>query len=99
MKRHSVGQWGGRPPFGYTTEKQPGGGSILVSNNEAPLVAEMFARYASGKHSLSHLRDSLNESGVLKSRFSIWYVLSNRAYRGIVMHGRHVKSQFHAKPE
>ena len=26
MKRHSVGQWGGKPPFGYTTEKQPGGG-------------------------------------------------------------------------
>ena len=59
----------------------------------------MFTRYASEKHSLSHLRDFLNESGVLKSRYSIWYVRSNRAYIGMVMHGRPVKSQFHVKPE
>jgi site-specific DNA recombinase len=99
QRRYSEGKWGGTPPFGYNTEKQPEGGSILVPNDKAPLVTEMFTRYASGKYSLSDLRDYLNEHGVLKSRYAIWYILSSTVYLGMIRHGMYARSQFMAKPE
>jgi site-specific DNA recombinase len=113
MKRHEEGKWGTKAPFGYAThqlgckqrdcpvcQEHTGNGSILVpSQEESELVTEMFTRYASGKHSLMDLRDFLNEHGVMKSRYSIWYILTNRAYLGEVPHGRGVNSQFHPKPE
>jgi site-specific DNA recombinase len=113
MKRHEEGKWGTKAPFGYTTHQlgckqrdclvcqdHTGYGSILVpKQGEAELVTEMFARYASGKYSLMNLRDFLNGAGASKSRYSIWYILTNRAYLGEVPHGRGVNSQFHPAPE
>lgn len=99
MKRHSEGKWGGKAPFGYTTEKRPGGSVLIPRGGEAVLVAEMFTMYASGKYSLSDLRDFLNDAGVLKSRYAINYILRNQTYTGKVPHGRYVNSQFHQKPE
>jgi site-specific DNA recombinase len=98
QRRFNEGKWGGTPPFGYSNQKHPDGGSVLVPNDEAPLITEMFTRYASGKHSLNDLRRYLKESGHLKSRYAIWYVLTNEVYVGRVKHGRYARSQFMAKP-
>jgi site-specific DNA recombinase len=98
QRRFNEGKWGGTPPFGYSNQKHPDGGSVLVPNDEAPLITEMFHRYASGKHSLNDLRRYLKESGHLKSRYAIWYILTNEVYVGRVKHGRYARSQFMVKP-
>lgn len=47
-------------------------------------MTEMYKRYACGDHSLSDLRDFLNENGYLKSRYAVPYILKNLVYLGIV---------------
>ncbi|HZA24913.1 MAG TPA: recombinase zinc beta ribbon domain-containing protein, partial [Dehalococcoidia bacterium] len=112
MKRHTEGKWNGKPVFGYSIHQlrddprncevcrqHSPGGCILVPNEQAPLVTEMFQRYASGKHSLMDLRRFLNQFGVLKGRSGILYILTNRTYLGLAPHGRNVRSQFHPAPD
>ncbi len=102
QRRFKEGKWGGAPPFGYTTRKlsqTEGGGSILMPDEDAPLVVELYQRYGSGKHSLADLRSFLNEAGYLKSRYAVWYVLKNQVYLGMVPHGKFSRSQFMPKPE
>jgi site-specific DNA recombinase len=98
QRRFQEGKWGGGAPFGYDTKHDPEGGSILVPNQDAPLVTEMFHRYASGKNSINDLRRYLNECGHVRSRYSIWYILKNEVYAGLVKHGKFSRSQFMAKP-
>jgi site-specific DNA recombinase len=99
MKRHTEGKWNGKPAFGYSLEKHPEGGVYLVPNEQAPLVTEMFTRYARGKDSLNGLRDFLRESGIFKSRYAIWYILKNLTYLGMVPHGINDRSPFKPKAE
>jgi site-specific DNA recombinase len=99
MKRHTEGKWNGKPVFGYGLEKHPEGGSYLVPNEQSPLVTEMFTRYASGKCSLMDLRDFLNEAGIKKSRYSIWYIIKNPVYLGLLPHGLNDRSPFKPKAE
>ena len=112
MKRFEDGKWNGKPLLGYAIHQlkcDPGdcdicrehgkGGCILVPNAQAPLVTEMFQRYASGRHSLSDLRDLLNEAGVLRSRHGIQYTLTNKVYLGMIPHGKNPTSQFMPTPE
>ena len=98
QRRFSEGKWGTPAPFGYDNWKDPEGGSTLAQNTEAPIVTEMFHRYAGGKNSLSDLRNYLNENGHLKSRYAISYILKNPVYLGIVQHGRFARSEFMPKP-
>ena len=102
QRRFKEGKWGGSPPFGYITRKlsqTEGGGSILMPNEDAPLVVELYQRYGSGKHSLADLRSFLNGAGHVKSRYAVWYVLKNQVYLGMVPHGKFSRSQFMPKPE
>jgi site-specific DNA recombinase len=99
QRRFHEGKWGTAPPFGYTSQKHPTGGSVLVPSKDAPLVTEMFQRYASGKHSLADLHDFLNEAGYVKSRYAVGYILKNRTYLGMVPHGKFSHSEFFPKPE
>jgi hypothetical protein len=98
QRRFHEGKWGSSPPFGYDSKHDPEGGSILVPNQDAPLLTEMFQRYATGKHSLNDLRRYLKDCGHVRSRYSIWYILTNVVYVGLVKHGRYSRSQFMAKP-
>jgi site-specific DNA recombinase len=99
QRRYKEGYWGGPAPFGYDSVKQPEGGSILVPNADAPLVTEMFSRYASGKHSLSDLRDYLNSHGHRRHRFFVYWAMKNSVYAGKVRHGIFCNSAFQPKPE
>jgi len=55
------GQWlGGRPPLGYTREKD--GKKLLINENEAKIVREMFELYLKG-NSLLKVANILNEEG------------------------------------
>ena len=99
QRRFSEGKWGSPAPFGYENQKHPEGGTVLSPNTEAPTVTEIFERYAGGKHSLSDLRNYLNENGHLKSRYAISYILKNPVYLGILQHGQHSRSQFFPKPD
>jgi site-specific DNA recombinase len=98
--RFENGYWQSAAPLGYQLERLEGGGIVLAPHPiEAPIVTQLYQRYASGKHSLSDLRRYLNEHGIVKSRFSIWYVLKSRVYVGEIMHGRYSKSPFGPKPD
>ena len=99
QRRFQEGKWGSSAPFGYDSRHDPEGGSILVPNQGAPLVTEMFQQYATGKNSLNDLRRYLKDNGHVRSRYSIWYILTNVVYVGLVKHGRYARSQFMAKPE
>ena len=97
--RAKEGKWGSRPPIGYRNEKAPDGGTVLVPSEQAPLVVELFTRYAGGKETLLSLREFLKEHGVSKSKFAIHYILSNRVYLGTVRHGRYSRSKLAPHPE
>jgi site-specific DNA recombinase len=99
MKRFNGDKWNGKPLLGYDVRRLEQGGAVLVPSDQASLVTEMFRRYATGKHSLSDLRDFLNEAGVLRSRHGIQYILVNQVYLGMVPHGKNPTSPFNPKPE
>jgi len=55
------GQWlGGRPPFGYTRDKE--GKKLIIDKDEAKIVREMFELYLKG-NSLLKVSSILNEKG------------------------------------
>ena len=102
MARFENGYWSSKPPFGFVTERQPEGGSILVpKQGEAELIPQMFEMYASGKNSLREVQRWLNANLVekQKSRRGIDQILQSRVYLGEVPYGRYVDSEFHARPE
>lgn len=99
-RRASEGKWsGGSAPMGYSIERHPEGGCVLVPNDDAPLVREMFKRYATGKHNLRNLRDFLNEHGHIVTKQSILNMLKNPAYTGVVRQGYFSKSNLIAGPK
>jgi site-specific DNA recombinase len=92
------GKWASSVPFGYSLQRLPEGGCILVPHpQEAPIVTELFHRYATGKVSLNNLRTYLNENGYSKSRTFIAYILKSVTYLGIVQSGRFARSPFMPK--
>jgi DNA invertase Pin-like site-specific DNA recombinase len=99
QRRFSEGKWGSAAPFGYTSQKDASSGSVLAPNAEAPLVAELFQKYAAGGCSLGDLQRMVKDAGYTKSRYAVDYILKNPVYLGIVQHGRFARSQFMPKPE
>jgi len=72
------GQWlGGRTPLGYTREKD--GKKLLINENEARIVKEMFALYLQG-NSLLKVASILNEKGY---RSRIGKQKDGRSYGGL----------------
>lgn len=98
-RRSSEGKWNGAAPLGYSAENHPDGGRVLVPNEDAPLVTQMFKRYATGKHNLRNLRDYLNEHGHVVTRGSIWYLLRNPVYTGTIRHGHWSHSEVMPRPK
>ena len=102
MKRFKNGYWSSKPPFGFDTERQKEGGSILVPKpGEAELIPQMFEMYATGRFSLREVQRWLNASlaDKQKSRRGINQIFQSRVYLGEVPYGRYVDSDFHSKPE
>lgn len=73
-------------PYGYDKEKQ-GRGFVLIPNNEAPTVQNIFEAAASGK-SVRSIAKSLNDRGILTRRGGKWsettirQILKNPVYIG-----------------
>jgi site-specific DNA recombinase len=102
-KRHRVkeGKWsGGVAPIGYDTVKHSESGRELVPNDDAPLVRELFTMYASGKYTLNDLRNFMNEKrGSVLTRGSIWNLLRNPVYIGMIRHGYWSRSKVMPRPK
>lgn len=99
------GGWIGLPPYGYQAQhdydrrgERVRGSDCLVPSDDADTVRLIFALYATGSHSDSSLRDTLNERGltifhpktgqrVPFQRDSIGGILRNPAYIGVVRCG------------
>lgn len=63
---------------------------LAVHDDEAALVRQMFARYASGEHSINTITDWLLRVSLSRkwNRASVRYTLTNPAYAGDVVWGR-----------
>jgi DNA invertase Pin-like site-specific DNA recombinase len=92
------GMWmGGIPPLGYRAQ----GGKLLVIDNEAEIVCDIFRRYAE-LGSVRLLKDELDARGIKSkswmaasgrliggkpfSRGALYLILQNRLYRGEIVH-------------
>ena len=88
-------------PFGFKNVPHPTGGITLEANDDAPIVVEVFRRYASGQHTLASLRDYIVEAGASptkpKTRGSVHNLLKNPAYAGKLRHGAHARSNMQVK--
>jgi site-specific DNA recombinase len=99
-RRAAEGKWsGGFAPMGYDIERHPDGGCVLVPNDDAPLIREMFKRYATGKHNLRNLRDFMNERGHIITKQSLLNILKNPVYTGVVRQGYFSRSNLMAGPK
>lgn len=84
-RRVRSGLWQGRPPYGYRLLPDKRG--IEPHPNEAPVVGELFKRFAAGA-SLVALTQWLNSEGIPSQRNASWWhgtladVLANPAYVG-----------------
>jgi DNA invertase Pin-like site-specific DNA recombinase len=99
--------WPGPAPVGYSIRRVPcpgtNKGSIarLEPDEDAPMVREMFERYATGKVGLRAIADHLNARGVKAPRGGAWTncsvraVLNNQAYLGITLYNRRSRAKFH----
>lgn len=90
------------PPFGFNKERQ-GRGFVLTPNEYAPVVKEIFERYASGE-GIASIARYLNAKGVkpvLKSSFTyhtIRRILDNKAYIGY-LYSRRENNYYKGKHE
>ena len=102
--RARQGKWGGPPPIGYDLKKSLDergfdDGSILVPNQDANLVQEVFDRYASGRSSLRELTLYLASQDRKMSRQGLGGLLKNRTYLGKIIYGKQARSQFTSNAE
>jgi site-specific DNA recombinase len=67
-----------RPPFGYRKDEQ---GKLVVDEQRAPLVVELFERRAGGAN-VGQLTRFLQGEGVEISKSGVRSILKNRAYLG-----------------
>lgn len=99
------GRWVcGEPPFGYATEG-PRGGRVLVPSADAPLVVEMFERYARGE-SLESIAGWLRGLGLRRANARasprawaanvVGRLLQWPVYLGMVAHGEDSARGLHA---
>ncbi len=95
IPRARDGKWNGAAPIGYDVVKAPDGkGSILSRNADAPLVRELFRRYADGHNSIRSLCIDAGKRGLTASVTGVRWILNNRVYMGKVVYGRQSRSQF-----
>lgn len=95
------GKWSGIPPFGYSCVPHPEGGRVLEPNQDAPLVAEVFKRYLTGRYTLADLRDYLSAHSTAPRRptrrSSVHKLLTNPVYAGVIRFGRQSHSRIQIK--
>lgn len=91
-EKRRAGEWTGTVPFGYVSvmidEKKRLRSDIVTNPLTADYVKQIFEMYLSGKHSVSTIRNYLNEEGVkttkgmIFSTSSVHAILSNTFYYG-----------------
>jgi site-specific DNA recombinase len=88
------GMYPGRAPFGY--RNNPVARAIDIDQQKAPILRRIFERYASGRYSLTSLREALiAEDGVKLNRAYLEKILKNVFYiarfvwRGVEYQGCH----------
>lgn len=93
-QKAAQGGWPARAPFGYRNVRRDGPGrrdeSVLEPDDQAPLVAWAFERYATGELSLEALTEALADKG-LRDRLgnppgksAVHGMLRNPVYAGVV---------------
>jgi DNA invertase Pin-like site-specific DNA recombinase len=101
----SLGGWPNYPPYAYRIERRPcpeweGGLPVLVPDDKAWVVRELFQRYASGEWGLRQLAADLNARGIKAAHGGPWCaesvrrVLLNEAYVGTTVYNRTSRGKF-----
>jgi site-specific DNA recombinase len=88
------GSYPGRPPFGYRNNKAER--TVEADLEKAPVVKRLFELYATGRHSLSSLREAIAvEFGIRLSRAYLGMALNNPFYVGSFRWGKKLYSGTH----
>ena len=74
---------GGRPPLGYKVEK----GKVLIDENTAPIVKELFELYGTGDYTLEEIYQSFIKKGYTNNgkplkRSAFYRIILNERYYG-----------------
>jgi len=101
-RKAATGIWPARAPLGYLNVAKPDGRRVVEPDPvRGPLVARLFAWYATGNYSLSQLSVKGAESGLVTRvsekplPSSLVHILTSRIYmgefswRGVLSHGVH----------
>ena len=89
------GMYAGRAPFGYRNNKAER--TIEVHTENAAIVKRIFELYASGQHSLEHLRSVIRtETGKTFAKSHMHTVLTNPFYIGNFIWGNKIYRGTHA---
>jgi hypothetical protein len=99
--RAQSGKRTNKAPFGYSNIAHPDGGVTLEPNQDAPVVTEAFQRYASGRFTLTDIREHIKEASTNpnrpQTRGGVHAMLRNPTYYGVNRHGKYAKSKIQVK--
>jgi site-specific DNA recombinase len=86
-----MGKRTNKAPFGYKSVPHSEKGRTLEPNEDAPVVAELFEMYATGRQTLADLRDHIEHQSTTpmrpRTRAGVRRILVNPIYAGFISYG------------
>ena len=76
------GRYTGTPPKGYKRERNIGGKSIIIPDENAIFIKETFEIVALGLYPIDNIRKTLSEKGLKIGRSAFYSLLRNKTYMG-----------------
>jgi site-specific DNA recombinase len=94
VRARKEGRYTGPPPIGYKRERNTGGKSIIVPDENDILIKEAFEVAALGLYSIDTVRKIISEKGLKIGRSAFYSLLRNKTYMGFTK-----VPQFHDEEE
>lgn len=76
------GRWVSNPPIGYKISRDELNKPIIIPDEKAPLISELFEKFATGMYSQEELRRQYRKRGLNISKSHINRIFNNPAYIG-----------------
>ena len=82
VRARKEGRYTGPPPIGYKRERNSGGKSTIIPDENAIFIKEAFEVVALGLYSIDAVRKTLLEKGLKIGRSAFYKLLRNKTYTG-----------------
>ena len=89
------GRWVSTAPFGYKNARDANNKPILVQNEKAPIVRQVFEMFATGGYHIDELRKEASKLGLKLTKNPFWTLLRNPVYIGKIK----IKTYLHEPEE